>query len=316
MLMTVKDAVHEYLLDCHARNLSEETLRWYREKLGRFIQYLDERHVESIDAITPTVIREFLHTLRGSQPRTGNRSSLSGHTLAGFDQVLRTFFRFLVQEEHLSRDPMGTIRKTKRPKTEIATFTPDEVRKMLSVFAAKTTFIEHRNYVILLCFFDTAIRLSELTNLRLDDVELDAWFLRIRLGKGMKDRRVPIGKIFRHELGEYIPRRIRVVQENGGIDAGALFCSEKGRPLSPSHVYRRIVRHAGEVAGIRGKRVSPHTWRHLSALEWIRAGGDPFSLQARLGHSTMDMVRHYVQLSEGDVRTLHRRYSPLDNHVR
>lgn len=313
--MTTLEAVREYLLDCEARNLSEQTLRWYREKLGRFLQFLESQGVESVESITPSIIREFLHSLRGSRPKTGNRSSLSGHTLAGFDQVLRAFFRFLVHEGVLTKDPMSTIRKTKRPKTEIASFTQKEVRKMLSVYAERRTFIEHRNYVVLLCFFDTAIRLSELTRLELDDVELDSWFIRVRHGKGGKERRVPIGKILRQALGEYIPRRIHVVQESGGMDSGALFCSERGRRLSSSHVYRRIVRQAGEQAGVRGKRISPHTWRHLSAVEWIRAGGDPFSLQARLGHSTMDMVRHYVQLSEGDVRRMHRRYSPLDNHT-
>lgn len=309
--VTLKDAIYEYLLDCQARNLSPQTLRWYAEKLRALRRYAETQQITEVSQLSPKVLREFLAELR-TRPSQGKNPRLSGHTLAGFDQVLRSFCGFLVREELIQSDPMRRIGKLRRPKTEIQVFSPDEVERMLAVYSGKSSYVEHRNYCILLCLYDTAIRLSELVKLRVEHVNLQAWSLTIVSGKWTKDRKVPIGKTLRAELAEFIPRRDRTLKEAGVLDKGYLFASSRGGSLSPSVVYRRIVRAAGEKAGIEGKRISPHTWRHTASRAYLLNGGDAFSLQALLGHETLDMTRRYVQLVERDVRMLHRRHSPLD----
>jgi integrase/recombinase XerD len=309
--MTIRDAVREYVLDCEARALSPQTLRWYREKLRAFRQYADQNDVHDVHAVSSSLIRAFLRHLRQKTPSTGSNSQLSGFTLAGHDQVLRGFFGFLKAEEILDTNPMATIKRLKRPTQCIDAFSPDEVDRMLRVYAPRRTFVEHRNYVVLLCLYDTAIRLSELVGIKVEDVDLGGWTVLVH-GKGRKERMVPIGKTLRRELQEYIPRREQALHEAGVKDAGYLLSATHGGPITPHVLYRRIVRAAGERAGITGKRVSPHTWRHTSALHYITAGGDAFSLQLRLGHNTMEMSRNYVNLAKGDLVTLHRRYSPVD----
>ena len=92
------------------------------------------------------------------------------------------------------------------------------------------------------------------------------------------------------------------------------FLTDSGEPLKARRV-QAIIKHYGEKAGIKGIRCSPHTLRHTAAVMWIRNGGDVFSLQQILGHSTLEMVRVYVNLAQSDIEAAHQRYSPADNIV-
>lgn len=315
MSLSVREAIREYLLDCQARRLSERTITWYEGKLGHFAEFLQERGIERIEtAANPRVIREYLNELRTLDSPRRSGEKISGHTVAGYDQVLRSFFHFLVNDELIARSPMEKIRKVRRPQTLIPTYTVDEVHRMLQVYASKRTFAEHRNYLILLTLYDTGMRRRELLRWRTEDISNDFWSVTIRSGKGDKDRMVPLGKLLRKELIDYLPRRDAFLRERGHRDTGYVFIRERdGGPLSASFVYRRVVRAAGEQAGIAGKRLSPHSWRHTSAVDYLRAGGDLFSLQQKLGHSDLKTTQLYVRLADEDIRIMHRRYSPLDH---
>ena len=168
--MTLRDAIREYLLDCEAKNLSPETLRWYAEKLRGFRRYADEHQITDIDQVNSRVVREFLADLR-TRPSNGKNPRLSGNTIAGFEQVIRSFFAFLTREELVDANPTLRLGKIRRPKTEIPVFSEDEIERMFAVYSAKSSYVEHRNYCILLCLYDTAIRLSELVNLQVDHVD-------------------------------------------------------------------------------------------------------------------------------------------------
>lgn len=317
MLLSVREAIREYLLDCQARRLSERTTTWYEGKLRHFAAFLDERGIEHIKvAANPRVVREFLNTLRATDSPRRPGETISGHTVAGYDQVLRSFFQFLLNDELTTHNPMDKIRKVRRPQTLIPTYTPDEVHRMLGVYSKKRTFSEHRNYVILMTLYDTGLRREELLQLRTDDISSDYWSVVVRSesGKGEKARLVPLGRVLRTELAEYVQRRAEVIHQRGLRDTGYVFIRESdGGRLSASYVYRRVVRAAGEQAGIRGKRLSPHSWRHTSAVDYLRAGGDLFTLQAKLGHADLKTTQLYVRLANEDIRTMHRRHSPLDH---
>lgn len=311
-MLLIAEAISEYLLDCEGRNLSQRTTRWYRQKLGYFLAYVEsEFGLTKVEDVTPRCIRDFLRHLRDKPASTGRNPVITGHTLAGYHQVLRSFFNFLASEEIITENPMARVKAVRRPKTEIPAFSHAEVRRMLKVYSQRRTYVEHRNYVILLTFYDCALRLSELRSVKVTDVDFDGWTISVR-GKGLKARKTPMGRLLRNELREFIRRRNETLRMNGALDSGYLFVSGDGRPLSPSYIYRGVVRRAGEKAGIKGKRVSPHSWRHTSALHFIFGGGDVFTLQKLLGHETLDMSRHYVNLAEQDVAKIHRRYSALD----
>lgn len=126
------------------------------------------------------------------------------------------------------------------------------------------------------------------------------------MGKGAKEREVPFGSTAKQALWNYLLRRGDIPGQD------LLFVSQHGLRLCRRMLDRSFAR-LGERAGIKGVRVSPHTPRHTFATQYIRNGGDAFSLQKILGHSTLDMVKVYVGLADQDVAVLHRKFSPMDH---
>ena len=168
----------------------------------------------------------------------------------------------------------------------------------------RKTFIGLRDYTILLTLIDTGLRVSELCGLGVCDIDWSSGFMRV-LGKGSKERLVPFGTTLRRALHEYIGRK----GQFGGDHY--LFVNQFAQRLD-RRVVRLILLKLGEKAGVKGVRISPHTCRHTFAKNWILNGGDPFSLQRILGHTTQQMVSHYVNLAANDIRVQHSKFSPAD----
>jgi integrase/recombinase XerD len=158
---------------------------------------------------------------------------------------------------------------------------------------------------MILTLLDTGLRLSEILGLRRDCIDWQGNRLIVR-GKGDKERSVPFGTAVRRALWEYAQRRGDV----SGQDV--FFLDQFGGQICARHIQITLRRY-GKQAGIEGVRVSPHTLRHTFATQYILNGGDAFSLQQILGHSTLEMVKQYVKLANRDVALQHRRYSPVDN---
>ncbi|WP_282434375.1 tyrosine-type recombinase/integrase [Pelotomaculum sp. FP] len=109
---------------------------------------------------------------------------------------------------------------------------------------------------------------------------------------------------------KYLSRREKIVPND--IDEGFFFSTRQGTALLPRNVLRKIVL-IGKKAGIEGKRLSPHTFRHTFAKQYLMAGGDLFSLQQIMGHATLISTRKYISLLTEDIQKKHRQFSPLDN---
>jgi integrase/recombinase XerC len=158
---------------------------------------------------------------------------------------------------------------------------------------------------IIVVMLDTGLRLSEITNLKLDDSHIDEGYLKV-MGKGAKERIVPIGRLAEKLLQRYVfhfrPGPIR-------LDNNNLFLTLDGYPISNEAV-RLILKRIGRKSGI--KRFHPHLCRHTFATNYLINGGDVFSLQQILGHTSLEMVRRYVTLASAQVRVQHRKFSPMD----
>lgn len=152
------------------------------------------------------------------------------------------------------------------------------------------------------------MRVSELRYLKPDDVWLEDGMIKV-LGKGNKECLIPIGKQVQRCLWRYTER---CRPEPMGIRRDFLFLTREGRPLTKGRV-EKIISYYGEKAGIVGVRCSPHTFRHTAAVKFLRNGGDVFSLQRMLGHSSLEMTRKYCELADIDVKRAHATASPLDN---
>jgi site-specific recombinase XerD len=149
-----------------------------------------------------------------------------------------------------------------------------------------------RDWTIILTLLDTGIRVSELTELKLENVNLAQRCLKIR-GKGNKERIVPIGISVQRAIAKYTNK----YRPSPTYPlSGNLFLKRDGMPLTPNRIESIIKRYASK-AGIQGVRSSPHTFRHTFATTYLRNGGDVFTLQLILGHETLYMVRNYVNLA-------------------
>ena len=169
----------------------------------------------------------------------------------------------------------------------------------------RETFTGLRVYTIMLLLLETGMRISECIHLELDDIDLKEQEIRIKMGKGRKARRVPIQKTCVKALKKYL-------EERGDADTNALFINVDNGPLNKRTVQENIQTY-GKMAQITGVRVSPHTFRHTMAKFYIMNGGDIFTLQQILGHTTLDMVRYYVELFGTDIKEQHKKYSPVEN---
>ena len=145
--------------------------------------------------------------------------------------------------------------------------------------------------------------------MELGRIDMDDGVARV-IGKGDKEREVGFSARLTAELRTYAARRDAAMEHIGRSDSQWLFPNDAGGRLSAKAVQRRV-RDYGREAGIRGVRVSPHTLRHTYALNFVRAGGDPFTLQKVLGHTSLATTRRYCELASGDVLRRQRELSPL-----
>ena len=286
-------AIESFLLFCRAKNLADQTINYYYYRLQAFQRYLEGQAPDTMPQdIMPQLIREFLaDELERNSPSTVNHSVIA----------LRVFFNYLVGEGYLARNPMENIQKVRCKKALIETFSRDQVEAVLATCGKD--FLGVRDRAIIMSLFDCGLRASELCGLTLDDISWDDQTLRV-LGKGDKERIVPFGQAAKYALMQYAGRRAQVASRFFFVNC---YSGEMDR-----YRVRDIVKARCKQAGVTGVRCSPHTLRHTFAVEYLRAGGDPFVLQKVLGHSDLTMTRRYCELSQTDISEGHRLHSPAD----
>jgi integrase/recombinase XerC/integrase/recombinase XerD len=220
-------------------------------------------------------------------------------------RILRTFFNWLVAEEELSRSPLHNVAPPVDRPDQIQPFNADQIRALLD--AAEKSTVSKRNVALLSLLLDTGLRATEICTLRYGDVDVTARSVEV-LGKGNKRRKTFYGANTARALWRYIKAKPR-------NDADPLFQCQRGKGVGQGLTIaglHQMIAQLGRDAGIRGIRCSPHTCRHTFAIMFLRAGGNEFTLQEILGHTSLTMTRRYVHLAEADVAAQSRRFSPMD----
>jgi integrase/recombinase XerC len=198
---------------------------------------------------------------------------------------LQQFFRYLVDEEEMSRHPMARIPQPSVPQKLVPVVADDELSALLATCSGKS-FIDRRDTAIIRLLMDTGARLSEVTLLDVDDLDLRLDLIRVR-GKGDKQRAVPFGE----KTGQALTRYLRVRARHKAANSSALFLRERGvARLEPNGV-KIMLRRRGEQAGI--SRMHAHRLRHTLAHEWQLAGGNETDLMAIMGWDSPEMLRRY-----------------------
>jgi len=305
-LTTLSDALTAYCICARAEAKSPKTIEWVTSSVRLFGEFMGGD--PDISTITGNDLRRFIIALQSSNRYRKHpyakmqQDKLSPQSIETYARAVRAFFGHLHREGFIDDNPMQKIKMPRVPKKVVPTFSEKDLVKLLSQ-AQRHTDRGFRDYALMLCFLDTAARLSEIASLRLDDVDFDNGYLLV-LGKGGKERYIPFGQKVAKALLKY---KIKHRPEPMATDR--FFLTAYGRPLSPERI-EKIFSEYGSKAGL--KRCYPHKLRHTSSVMYLRNGGDPFTLQKKLGHSSLQMTRHYSNLADTDVRAAQLKYSPAD----
>jgi len=313
---SVRSLVKGFILTLNTDCKSPRTVDYYETNLRRFLWYA-EHHEWPDDArlITEWHVREFLGYTGGE----GNRWGISGNgsessrprasysTVHHYYSVVRAFFNWCVREGFLSESPVARIKLKNPPMTVVQPFSNHDVLKMIEVcdldLRNGAQLLGSRNKAIILMFLDTGLRVSELANIKIDDIDSERGWIKVR-GKGAKERVVRIGATAQRALWRYLVYREKNKSQN-------VWITEEGRPMRTSGV-QSMVSRLKERAGLKSKG-NCHRFRHTFALHFLRRDRNPFNLQYLLGHSDLRMVRHYVStLGMEDALKAHECASPAD----
>ncbi|HAZ07370.1 MAG TPA: hypothetical protein DCZ01_02355 [Elusimicrobia bacterium] len=294
--MPIKSAVESFLSRCIALNLAAGSITWYRHILKDLAAFLAESEARELKEVSPALLRDHLSGLR----RRGHASETVFRTYGG----IRCAFRFWMREGMIARNPMELVERPRRERALIRPMSPEQATRLLDTPDARS-WEGVRDRAMMMLMLDSGLRISEVLSLdsgRVDWLNCSA----IVMGKGRKERSVPFSARTAQALLEYARAR-----SQRPAKAAQFFLGRTGKPICRSKMRKLILRY-GQQAGIEGVRLSPHTLRHTFAVLYVRNGGDSFSLQEILGHSTLEMTRQYVNLARRDVAEQHKKFSPID----
>jgi site-specific recombinase XerD len=217
---------------------------------------------------------------------------------------LSSFFNWAIREELIASSPMKNVPRPRVPKFIPDSFSETEIRALLTACKQLPEKSALRATAIILVLLDTGMRLNELLSMRLPNLDLEAGRAKI-FGKGTKERFVYFGKSTKRALWRYMS----LARAEPVLGAENVFLSEDGRPITQRYL-AHILAKVSKWGGV--QKVHPHRFRRTAAIQFLRNGGNIFALQKLLGHETLDMVWHYVELASDDVATAHQQASPVD----
>ena len=315
-------AVRLFLRHCRATRAAT-TAQYYKERLATFERWLDAAgllappdrrrpsqplNASLYQALRPGTIDRFVEAMRAMTYTNALTATpakpLSPSTIRKNVAAAKTFAAWCAADGHLDINQLAGYRLPPAPEPEIQPFNDAQVVAMVAATATWTR-SRRRNLAITLLLLDTGIRAGELLRLTPDDLDLDAGWVRV-WGKGARQRRVAIG-----------PRVIEALEAYQGLERRGtcpeLFESEKGGPMTYGGLKRMLERLAAR-GGVTGRRISPHTFRHTFAVNYLRAGGDERSLRLILGHRTGDSIEAYLRYVFGEqhIKERHTRFSPVE----
>jgi integrase/recombinase XerD len=275
---------------------SPHTVESYLRDVQRLVTHLAAKGIRTPDRVTAPQLREFIYELKdvGLSPATIHRQI----------SALRTYFRFLVGEGYLARNPSERIESPKRWRTLPTVLSHAETDKLLSAPNPDVP-LGIRDRALLEFAYATGARVSELVGLRLQDILYEDGIARL-YGKGAKERLVPVGRRALGAVALYA-REIRPSQDRGQGRA-RLFLNARGTPLSRVGAWG-IIRQAARRAGI-AKRVTPHTLRHTFATHLLEGGADLRAVQEMLGHADLSTTQLYTHVDREYLRSVHKQYHP------
>lgn len=273
------------------KNYSPHTLRNYQSDIRQFVGFMRERtaQIKGRDVASPLPgkvdhldIRAYLASLYGRNAKSSVARKLS---------ALRSFFAYLMRQGEIKQNPADMVSAPKMGKA-IPDFLPVDEAFQLMHGPDPSTVLGSRDRAILEVLYSCGLRVSELTDMDQEDIDLDLSIARV-MGKGGKERIVPMGSKAREALSNYLQRRGELLA--GGPEERALFLNNRGGRLSGRSV-ARLLKQLLQRCNL-GRPMSPHGLRHSFATHMLDAGADLRAVQEMLGHASLSTTQRYTHLS-------------------
>jgi site-specific recombinase XerD len=280
------DAYTDFVLSRQVMNCTPATMEFYKYGTGRFMTWVEQQGVTSPEQITARHVRQYLATLA--------ERGLADTSLHGAARSIRTLMRFWHSEGYLPA--LIKFEMPKLAKKRLPVLTAEQLQRVIKVCNV-------RDKALVLFMADSGLRRTETINLNWDDVDMQTGLIRVKQGKGRKDRASVIGVTTRRALLRYR----RTLDKHSENDA--IFQTRTGDRFTGTGflvVFRRLSKRSGI-------HITPHALRRTFAILSLRAGMSPLHLQGLGGWSGLEMVYHYAQMVDDDLLQAHLEHSPVDN---
>ena len=278
------------------KGLSQPTLNAYSNDIVRYQEFLDQNGVNRIAEDDTPLILKHLISLR--------KSGLGARSRARHLVSLRGLYRFAVQERYLKHDPSKLVDLPKLSLKLPDVLAIDEVSRLLNSPDTSKP-LGARDAAMLELLYAAGLRVSELVNLKLQNINLEAGFVRV-FGKGSKERVVPIGLPAQKKIAFYIEEARRTALKNRL--SPYLFIGRAGKPLTRQGFWKLLRRYA-VIARI-PKKISPHSLRHSFATHLLEGGADLRAVQVMLGHVDISTTQIYTHVTRKHLKDLHQKFHP------
>lgn len=290
--ITAEEAEKLFIRHCKVKNLSNQTIKTYENVIKVFFQFLNPE--TKVNEIMKEDIEEFIFWLKENR-------EIKETTINTYLRHIRSFLYWCMECDYLKRFKIQLIKADKEIKE---TYTTEELQRLLKKPNVKEcTFTEYKTWVFENYLLGTGNRISTALNIKIRDVHFSDGVIILRKTKNRKQQIIPMSKTLEGVLMEYLLYR-------DGSEEDYLFCNEYGeqgdRRSYQQAVYRYNIKR-------NVNKTSCHLFRHTFAKNWILNGGDIFRLQKLLGHSSMDIVKNYVNMFSDDLQIGFDEFNPLDN---
>jgi len=271
----------------YEKNYSKLTLNGYLSDLDLFLEYLNENNIKKYKDITYDDIRLFISYLYNQR--------YTNKTISRYISSIRSFFKYLKNNNIINTNPMLLISNPKLSKKLPKYLNSNDLEKLLNAYD-NNNYIGIRNSLILEMLYSTGIRVSEIINIKLDDISITERSIKIT-GKGSKERIVYFGSRCTQLIKLYLDKTYNKININ---NLEQLFLSKTGKKISDREV-RKIVSDAAIISGVE-MNVSPHVLRHTFATHMLSDGADLRSVQELLGHENLSTTQIYTHLTSEKIR--------------
>lgn len=294
--MSFDEAIIEFLNYCSIdKGLSDNTNISYKTDLELYLDFLKEKGINSLEDIKSSDIESYMMFLQEDSNDTVT-------TVARKLTSIKNFHSFLEKEGIVSKNVSVGIKRPKLRKTVVRSLSVSDVDKLLDI--KLNTPFDYRNKAMLELIYGTGLRVSELVNLTLNNIDFTNCIIRI-VGKGNKERIIPLGEYSMYYLNLYMERRNSLLKKN---ICDALFLNNHGKKITRQGFFK-ILKGLLKEKGL-DIDASPHTLRHSFATHLLNSGADLRSIQEMLGHSDISTTRIYTHVGDSKIRNDYKEYHP------